>query len=315
MSFLLKLLTLQNCVDQLNKAYLLTRRSSSGYNEILSYPLIIKFRMEVLNFVKQLSNYIHEIAVKQTWQQFMDCVLDIEEYCKKFHEPEEEDEEDEEDDEDNYNDNSNKIYSIDEDDKMKLSRNHSLSSLSHKSRSRTASSLNHSISLKHHRLRSNPSTSSLRSSRRNLTKTAKNLHKSTSYEILNNDMLSTTAPKTHSYHGLKIEYNFEGLYLLHHDYLKRILYRCFLHAAAEPLQQLLMDIFEVIEKFCRCMVVDKRMDKEKVDELYSTWKSKHSLFIHKLEFLINKDLVQGDYAANSGKEGRWIFNELLKRLK
>jgi len=295
MSFLLKLLTLQDCVDQLNKAYLLTRKSSSDFNEMLNYPLLIKFRMEVLHFVKQFTNYIHEIAVRQTWQQFMNCVLDIEEYCKKYHEPEEdeESEEDEEIDDRLENDDINNKVNLDEDEKMGLS--NSISSFSHKSKNR--------------------SFSSFRSSRRSLSKITKDLRRSTSYEILNNDMLSTTAPQTHSYHGLKIEYNFEGLYLLHHDYLKRILYRCFLHSAAEPLQQLLHDIFEIIEKFCHGMVIEKYMNRDTIDELYGSWKSKCTLFINKLEFLINKDLVQGDYAANSGKEGRWIFNELLMRLK
>jgi len=309
MTFLLKLLALQDCVDQLNRVYLLSKRSSKGYQQILNYPLIIKFRMEVMNFVKQFSYYIHEIAVKQTWQQFMNCVLDIENFCNKYHQPDEDSDDDSSDD---SNDSDNEIENEMANDTQSETKSKDIPSTSSVKSREGHSSSNFSFTTSH-KIKSNTSTTSLKSSRKKSSRA--NLHHSTSYEILNNDLLSKIAPKTHNYHGLRIEYNFEGLYLLHHDYLKRILYRCFLHSTAEPIQNLLNNIFNIIEKFCYSMVFGKRLDKEHIDELYSLWKSKYALFINKLEFLINKDLVQGDYHANSGKEGRWIFNELLMRLK
>ncbi|ORX52947.1 hypothetical protein BCR36DRAFT_349614, partial [Piromyces finnis] len=311
MAFLLKLLALQNCVDQLNNVFHLSKRSGKGRQQVLNYPLIIKFRMEVINFVKQFSYYIHEIAIKQTWQQFMDCVLDIEEFCNQYHQPDDDDDDDDDDsDSDSKSDDANSSeieneMAQDSSERKSSNDNYSLYSTKSKEKNSSFKSSNSS----NHKTRSIRSTTSLRSSHKKTSKA--NLQHSTSYEILNNDLLSATAPKTHNYHGLKIEYNFEGLYLLHHDYLKCILYRCFLLSAAEPIQNLLNNIFNIIEKFCYHMVFGKRIDKDTIDELYSLWKSKHSLFINKLEFLINKDLVQGNFNTNGGKEGRWIFNELL----
>jgi hypothetical protein len=295
--------------------------------------------MEVLNFVKQFNYYIHEIAIKETWQQFMDCVLDIEDYCNKYHQPEEEEDDDDDDDggnsdsdnnssneDDSFSrDDSNNAPSISIDNTSKTNQrdnnnnnNNNNNSVSSQRSNGRGSSFSFSISTNNHKIKTNRSTSSFHSSiHSSRKKTSRaNLHRSSSFEFLNRSLNpNSTESKNSIYHGLSIEYNFEGLYLLHHDYLKRILYRCFLHSAAEPLQNLLTNIFNIIIKLCYSLVVSKRIDKETIEELYTQWKSKYALFLNKLEFLINKDLVQGDYNANTGKEGRWIFNELLMRLK
>lgn len=282
--------------------------------------------MEVVNFVKQFCYYIHEIAIKETWQQFMDCVLDIEEHCHKYHQLDDND--DDNDDESNSNsdsdsDNESENYSLsnssirDNDNKSKTSQardKQNISSIRSKGKGK-ASSTSHKIKMKRS-TSSFHSYSSFHSSHKKSSRSSLRRSTTSNYEFINRSLDPNANPSSNSiYHGLNIEYNFEGLYLLHHDYLKRILYRCFLHTAAEPIQKLLANIFDIIVKFCYSVVFDKRINKEFIEELYSVWKSKHALFLNKLEYLINKDLVQGDYNANNGREGRWIFNELLMRLK